>query len=61
MTSTGRMGHFEYVVVDGEIDVYDIDREHRFVQRIDVPEIRSPPGVVAHPDAALLYISNGGR
>jgi hypothetical protein len=47
MTSTERVGHFEYVVVDGEIDVYDIAHWHRFVQRIDLPENRSPHGVVA--------------
>jgi DNA-binding beta-propeller fold protein YncE len=31
------------------------------VQRIDLPEIRSPHGVVAHPESARLYISYGGQ
>jgi DNA-binding beta-propeller fold protein YncE len=59
--ATGRVGHFEYVVTDGAINVYDIDRAHRLAQRIDLQEIRSPHGVVAHPASGMLYVSYGGH
>ena len=58
---TGRVGHFEYVVVNGALDVYDIDRENRLVQRLEVPQIGSPHGVVADPGSARLYVSYGGQ
>lgn len=53
--------HFEYVVQDREIDVYDIDRANRLVQRIKVPEIDTPRGAVAHPATGMLYVTYGGQ
>ncbi len=41
-----RIGHFEYVVTDHEIDVYDIDHANRQVQKLDVRQIEAPRGVV---------------
>ena len=53
--------HFEYVLPDGEIDVYDIDRAHRLVQRIRMPQTRGVRGVVASPRTRMLYVSYGGN
>lgn len=53
--------HFEYVVPDCEIDVYDVDRGNRFVQRIRLPQIVNPRGVVASPVTGMLYISFGNQ
>ena len=54
--------HFEYVVADCEIDVYDIDRGNRLVQRINLPQIDpSTHGFVASPQAGMLYISFGNQ
>jgi DNA-binding beta-propeller fold protein YncE len=52
--------HFEYVVPDREIVVYDIDRGHRLVQRISLPQARGVRGVVASPRTGTLYVSYGG-
>jgi DNA-binding beta-propeller fold protein YncE len=55
------IAHFEYVVTDCEIDVYDIDHGNRFVQRIELPQIVRPRGAVAHPLTGMLYVSYGGQ
>ena len=60
-TTSKRIGHFEYVVTDHEIDVYDIDRSNRLVQKLAVPQIVTPRGVVADPRTGHLYISYGGH
>ena len=52
--------HFEYVLPDGEIDVYDIDRGHRRVQRILLPQARGIRGAVASVRTGILYVSYGG-
>jgi DNA-binding beta-propeller fold protein YncE len=52
--------HFEYVLPDGGIWVYDIDRGNRLVQRISLPQARGIRGVVASPSTNTLYISFGG-
>ena len=62
LTATSkRVGHFEYVVTDHEIDVYNIDRANRPVQKLSMPQVESPRGVVADPRTARLYISYGGQ
>ena len=53
--------HYEYVLNDGVIDVYDIDRAHRFVQRLAIPQMLRSHGVVASPRTGLLYVSYGGQ
>jgi DNA-binding beta-propeller fold protein YncE len=61
LTASSRAtAHFEYVVTDCEIDVYDIDRGNRFVQQIRLPQIVHPRGVVASPVTGMLYVSYGG-
>jgi len=52
--------HFEYVLPDDGIRVYDIDRGHRLVQRITLPQARAIRGVVASPATHTLYVSYGG-
>jgi DNA-binding beta-propeller fold protein YncE len=55
-----RTGHFEYVLPDGEVDVYDIDRGHRLVQRIALPQARGVRGAAASARTGILYVSYGG-
>jgi hypothetical protein len=52
--------HLEYVVGDGSISVYDIDRQHRLVQQIPLQGVRGIRGVGAAPTSHTLYISYGG-
>jgi DNA-binding beta-propeller fold protein YncE len=52
--------HFEYVVLEREIDVFDIDRGLRRVQRLLVPEAHAVRGVAAAPATHTLYITVGG-
>ena len=55
--------HFEYVVADCEIDVYDIDWGNRLVQRINLPQIDpSDPRYRGQPaQTGMLYISFGNQ
>ena len=53
--------HFEYVVNDRVVTVYDIDRAHRVVQRISLPQMEDSHGIVAHPRSGRLFISYGGQ
>jgi DNA-binding beta-propeller fold protein YncE len=53
--------HFEYVVTDRKITVYDIDRQNRYVGTIHVPQIVDSHGVVASPATGKLYVSFGGQ
>lgn len=52
--------HLEYVVPDGSIYVYDIDRHHRLLQRIPLPGIGGIRGLAASPSTHTLYVSFGG-
>ena len=49
--------HYEYVLPEGEIDVYDIDHGHRLVQTIELPHVTPMKGVAASPPRGILYIS----
>jgi DNA-binding beta-propeller fold protein YncE len=52
--------HFEYVVAEGALYVYAIDRANRLVQTVSLPQVDSPiHGVVASPGTGRLYISYG--
>ena len=53
--------HFEYVVTDHEVSVYDIDRNNRYVGKLHIPQIVDPHGVVASPATGRLYVSYGGQ
>jgi DNA-binding beta-propeller fold protein YncE len=53
--------HYEYVLPEGEIDVYDIDHGHRLVQTIELPHVTPMKGVAASPRRGILYISYGGN
>src|SRR6476659_6298269 len=50
----------EYVFVDGSIWVYDIDRAHRLVQQIPLPQAQGVRGVGVGLPQHTLYVSYGG-
>jgi hypothetical protein len=52
--------HLLYVVVDGQIYVYDIDNNHALVKQIPVPLVAGKRGVVVAPNRRLLYVSGCG-
>ncbi len=51
--------HWLYVVDDGEVHVYDIDNQHKFVKRFSIPE-QGKRGVAVAPSRGLLYVSECG-
>ncbi len=51
--------HYEYVLLDQAIYVYDIDHGHGLVQQIALPGVRGIRGVVASPRTHALYVSHG--
>jgi hypothetical protein len=53
--------HYEYVVPDRQIAVYDIDHGHRLVARWSVPEAHALRGVAVSPRTGMLYLSVGGN
>src|ERR1700722_1813221 len=53
--------HFEYVLADNKIFVYDIDRANKLVGTIPLPPIGPVHGFVASPVTGMLYISYGGQ
>lgn len=59
--SSAKTLHYEYVVNDGGIFVYDIDRANRFVRKLVIPQIVDSHGAVASPRTGMLYVSYGGQ
>jgi DNA-binding beta-propeller fold protein YncE len=57
---SGVTRHFEYVLTDETISVYDIDAANRLVQTICVPAMTHPFGSVASPAKGILYIAYEG-
>jgi hypothetical protein len=57
---TKSVHHYEYVFPDNAMYVYDIDRGHRLVQHVSLPQADAIRGVVADPPRPLLYVSYGG-
>jgi DNA-binding beta-propeller fold protein YncE len=56
-------GSYSYVILDGEIRVYDIDQNHALVKRIALPDrfdFRQIEGVAADAVSQRLYVSYGG-
>jgi DNA-binding beta-propeller fold protein YncE len=53
--------HFEYVLNDRELWVYDIDRRNRLVGTIHVPQIVDSHGMAVSPVTGRLYVSYGGQ
>jgi sugar lactone lactonase YvrE len=53
--------HFEYVLTNTEIHVYDIDHGNRLVQTICAPVMVEPYGAVASPAMGMLYVSYWGN
>ena len=52
--------HELYTFTDGSMSVYDMDHGHAFLQRLDLPLVKSVRGVVMNPKTHLLYIAYGG-
>src|SRR5262249_24616131 len=52
--------HYEYVFVDGSMDVYDIDNGFSLVYSTSLPTSAGTRGAVASPATGMLYISYGG-
>lgn len=61
-TATAARGvhHYEFVVPDGQICVYDIDHGHRLVQAIGLPQAKGVRGLAVSAPLQLLYVSYGG-
>jgi DNA-binding beta-propeller fold protein YncE len=55
---SGVTRHFEYVLTEKEIHVYDIDHGNRLVQTICVPVMVDPYGAVAIPATGMLYVAD---
>ena len=53
--------HYEYVLPDRQIDVYDIDHGQRLVARWSLPAAHSLRGVAVSPRTGRLYFSVGGN
>ncbi|MBV8822255.1 MAG: hypothetical protein JO123_05640 [Ktedonobacteraceae bacterium] len=52
--------HYEYVVPDGSMYVYDVDHGYQLVKHVNLPT-KGVRGVVASPATCMLYISYGGN
>ena len=52
--------HYEYVVTDQRMYIYDIDNQQSLVRTLDLPQVRGVKGVAASPPTGMLYISFGG-
>ncbi len=60
-SSSPQVSHFEYVLPDQTIYVYDIDNQFALVKQISLPIAKAIRGVVASPKTHMLYISYGGN
>jgi hypothetical protein len=54
--STSGTSHWLYVVVDGEVYVYDIDNKHALISQFSIPE-SGKRGVGVAPKQGILYVS----
>jgi len=52
--------HWLYVVVDGQVSVYDIDNNHALVKQFNIAPQAGKRGVVVAPGRGLLYVSQCG-
>jgi DNA-binding beta-propeller fold protein YncE len=59
--SSARLRRFLYVAADDRIGVYDIDRDHKLVQSISVPQLDELHGIIASPRMRRLFVSCGGN
>jgi Ig-like domain-containing protein len=51
--------HFEYVLPDQDLYVYDMDNNFQFVKHVSIPQVQGIRGVGAVPSTHMLYISYG--
>lgn len=52
--------HYEYVVLDDVMDVYDLDHGERLIGQVALPGMEGIRGVDADIANGMLYISHGG-
>ncbi len=52
--------HYEYVLTDGRIYIYDIDNSHQLLDSVTVPTTAGTRGVSVSPATGMMYISYGG-
>lgn len=57
--SSSTTAHWLYVVVDGEVYVYNIDNNHALIKQIPIP-VAGKRGVAVSPNRNLLYVSECG-
>jgi DNA-binding beta-propeller fold protein YncE len=57
--SNAAVQHYEYVITDENLYVYDMDNGFRLVKTVSIPQARGVRGVVASPMLHALYISYG--
>jgi DNA-binding beta-propeller fold protein YncE len=50
-----------YVTNKTGISVYDIDRGHAFIRKIDIPDSGDYPGIAASPQLEHLYVTSHTR
>lgn len=51
--------HYEYVIQDGRITIYDADAGHAPLRSADLPGVRLVRGAVANAASGMLYVSYG--
>ena len=57
--SWAQVHHYEYVLPDGSLSVYDIDHAFKLVKTISLPTSSGTRGVVAHAGNKAMYVSYG--
>jgi WD40 repeat protein len=61
VTATGAVSHYEYVLTDSGVSVYDIDNAFRLVESFTLPGTsRGIRGVMVSPVTHMLFVAYGG-
>ena len=58
-SATAAVQHYEYVLPDGNLYVYDMDHGHQLVKHVNLPTSTGVRGVVGNAPTHTLYISYG--
>jgi DNA-binding beta-propeller fold protein YncE len=58
--AAAQLHHYEYVVPDQAIYVYDEDNNFALVKQISLPQVKGTRGLAASPGDGMLYIAFGG-
>src|SRR5579863_6232747 len=52
------IAHYEYVILNGTVDVYDIDHQFHHLKQFTIPS-KGERGIVVDPASHILYVSYG--